>query len=155
MTWGLFHSLEERLRAVQYNLLWPELNLCILSALSIRLNKISSMVPDEPDLLRHVTQLDVRDNKLTELDASVFPRLEVLHCERNCIGRLRAKGCLLKGIYASSNGGSAHGLREWSRQIIVTSRLSSKWKWRTWISLVKKQRSFHTETAPQSLRLSL
>lgn len=63
------------------------------------------MVPDEPDLLRHVTQLDVRDNRLTELDASVFPRLEVLHCERNCITSLKAKGCLLKGIYASNNGG--------------------------------------------------
>ncbi|XP_077376044.1 PH domain leucine-rich repeat protein phosphatase 1 [Festucalex cinctus] len=69
----------------------------------LRLNKISNMVPDEPDLLRHVTQLDVRDNRLTLLDASVFPRLEVLHCERNRIGSLKVKGCLLKGIYASNN----------------------------------------------------
>lgn len=66
------------------------------------------MVPDEPDLLRHVTQLDVRDNRLTDLDASVFPRLEVLHCERNRITGLKAKGCLLKGIYASNNGGFWH-----------------------------------------------
>uniref|UniRef100_A0A672FCB8 protein-serine/threonine phosphatase n=1 Tax=Salarias fasciatus TaxID=181472 RepID=A0A672FCB8_SALFA len=72
--------------------------------IDLRLNKISVMVPDEPDLLRHVTQLDVRDNRLTELDASVFPRLEVLHCERNHISSLKAKGCLLKGIYASNNG---------------------------------------------------
>lgn len=71
--------------------------------IDLRLNKISSMVPDEPDLLRHVTQLDVRDNRLTDLDASVFPRLEVLHCERNCITSLKAKGSLLKGIYASNN----------------------------------------------------
>lgn len=70
----------------------------------VRLNKISIMVPDEPDLLRHVTQLDVRDNRLSELDASVFPRLEVLHCERNHITSLKAKGSLLKGIYASNNG---------------------------------------------------
>ncbi|XP_057713929.1 PH domain leucine-rich repeat protein phosphatase 1 [Corythoichthys intestinalis] len=69
----------------------------------LRLNKISNMVPDEPDLLRHVTQLDVRDNRLTQLDASVFPRLEVLHCERNRITSLKVKGCLLKGIYASNN----------------------------------------------------
>ncbi|XP_067109223.1 PH domain leucine-rich repeat-containing protein phosphatase 1 [Osmerus mordax] len=68
-----------------------------------RLNKITSVVPDEPDLLRHVTQLDVRDNGLEELDASLFPRLEVLHCERNRIGSLKAKGCLLKGLYASHN----------------------------------------------------
>lgn len=71
------------------------------------------MVPDEPDLLRHVTQLDVRDNRLTELDASVFPRLEVLHCERNCIANLKAKGCLLKGIYASNNGGFSFFLFLW------------------------------------------
>uniref|UniRef100_A0A8C4I2B9 protein-serine/threonine phosphatase n=1 Tax=Dicentrarchus labrax TaxID=13489 RepID=A0A8C4I2B9_DICLA len=71
--------------------------------IDLRLNKISSMVPDEPDLLRHVTQLDVRDNRLTDLDASVFPRLEVLHCERNGIVSLKAKGCFLKGIYASNN----------------------------------------------------
>ncbi|XP_076000919.1 PH domain leucine-rich repeat-containing protein phosphatase 1 [Genypterus blacodes] len=71
--------------------------------IDLRLNKISSMVPDEPDLLRHVTQLDVRDNRLKELDASVFPRLEVLHCERNHITSLKAKGCLLKGIYTSNN----------------------------------------------------
>ncbi|KAM8838844.1 PH domain leucine-rich repeat-containing protein phosphatase 1 [Synchiropus picturatus] len=69
----------------------------------LRLNKISSMVPDEPDLLRHVTQLDLRDNGLTELDVSVFPRLEILHCERNSITSLKAKGCLLKAVYASSN----------------------------------------------------
>lgn len=62
------------------------------------------MVPDEPDLLRHVTQLDLRDNQLTELDASIFPRLEVLHCERNHITCLKVKGSLLKGIYASNNG---------------------------------------------------
>ncbi|KAJ0058700.1 hypothetical protein NL108_000408, partial [Boleophthalmus pectinirostris] len=71
--------------------------------IDLRLNKITVMVPDEPDLLRHVTQLDVRDNRLTELDASVFPRLEVLHCERNCIQSLKAKGTLLKGIYAANN----------------------------------------------------
>lgn len=71
--------------------------------IDLRLNKIALMVPDEPDLLRHVTQLDVRDNRLKELDASVFPRLEVLHCERNCIHSLKAKGTLLKGIYASNN----------------------------------------------------
>lgn len=71
----------------------------------VRLNKITSVVPDEPDLLRHVTQLDLRDNRLTELDACVFPKLEVLHCERNRIVCLKAKGSFLKGIYASSNGG--------------------------------------------------
>lgn len=100
----MFPALRERPQPVQLSLIQLELNLLLLSAPSVRLNKISSMVPDEPDLLRHVTQLDVRDNRLTDLDASVFPRLEVLHCERNRIASLKAKGCLLKGIYASNNG---------------------------------------------------
>lgn len=70
----------------------------------LRLNRISSVVPDEPDFLRHVTQLDVRDNRLSELDASLFPRLEVLHCQRNRITRLRLRGSTLKALHASNNG---------------------------------------------------
>eukprot|EP00063_Salmo_salar_P071671 XP_014046506.1 PREDICTED: PH domain leucine-rich repeat-containing protein phosphatase 1-like [Salmo salar] len=69
----------------------------------LRLNKIRVVVPDEPDLLRHVTQLDVRDNGLEELDASLFPRLEVLHCERNHIATLKVKGSMLKAVYAQNN----------------------------------------------------
>ncbi|KAJ8012143.1 hypothetical protein DPEC_G00065610 [Dallia pectoralis] len=69
----------------------------------LRLNKIRVVVPDEPDLLRHVTQLDVRDNRLEVLDASLFPCLEVLHCERNRITSLKAKGFMLKAVYAQSN----------------------------------------------------
>uniref|UniRef100_A0A8C8MP34 protein-serine/threonine phosphatase n=1 Tax=Oncorhynchus tshawytscha TaxID=74940 RepID=A0A8C8MP34_ONCTS len=69
----------------------------------LRLNKIRVVVPDEPDLLRHVTQLDVRDNGLEELDASLFPHLEVLHCERNHIVTLKAKGSMLKAVYAQNN----------------------------------------------------
>uniref|UniRef100_A0A8C7HZG9 PH domain leucine-rich repeat-containing protein phosphatase 2 n=1 Tax=Oncorhynchus kisutch TaxID=8019 RepID=A0A8C7HZG9_ONCKI len=69
----------------------------------LRLNKIRVVVPDEPDLLRHVTQLDVRDNGLEELDASLFPRLEVLHCERNHIATLKVKGSVLKAVYAQNN----------------------------------------------------
>ncbi|KAG9348078.1 hypothetical protein JZ751_004103 [Albula glossodonta] len=40
---------------------------------------------------------------LQELDASLFPRLEVLRCERNRLTSLKAGGNLLKGLYASSN----------------------------------------------------
>lgn len=98
-------SLLYKKRPHSAQLIWTWSNLCLLPVPSVRLNKISSMVPDEPDLLRHVTQLDIRDNRLTDLDASVFPRLEVLHCERNRIASLRVKGYLLKAIYASNNGG--------------------------------------------------
>ncbi|XP_051553414.1 PH domain leucine-rich repeat-containing protein phosphatase 1-like [Myxocyprinus asiaticus] len=77
--------------------------LLTLKHVDLRLNQISSIVPDEPEFLRHMTQLDVRDNRLSELDASVFPRLEVLHCQRNCITRLRLSGCMLKALHAASN----------------------------------------------------
>ncbi|KAJ8376847.1 hypothetical protein SKAU_G00074270 [Synaphobranchus kaupii] len=69
----------------------------------LRLNKICSVVPEEAELLCHVTHLDLRDNQLQELDASLFPRLEVLRCERNRLTSLSAGGGLLKGLYASSN----------------------------------------------------
>ncbi|KAG1933639.1 PH domain leucine-rich repeat-containing protein phosphatase [Pimephales promelas] len=77
--------------------------LLTLKHVDLRLNQISSVVPDEPEFLRHVTQLDVRDNRLSELDVSVFPRLEVLHCQRNRLARLRLRGCTLKAVYASNN----------------------------------------------------
>lgn len=77
--------------------------LLTLKHVDLRLNHISSVIPDEPEFLRHVTQLDVRDNCLNELDASVFPRLEVLHCQRNGIAHLRLRGCMLKALYASNN----------------------------------------------------
>ncbi|KAK7162522.1 hypothetical protein R3I93_006748 [Phoxinus phoxinus] len=77
--------------------------LLTLKHVDLRLNQISSVVPDEPEFLRHVTQLDVRDNRLSELDVSVFPRLEVLHCQRNRLARLRLRGCALKALYASNN----------------------------------------------------
>ncbi|XP_016384469.1 PH domain leucine-rich repeat-containing protein phosphatase 1-like [Sinocyclocheilus rhinocerous] len=88
---------------------WVKCLSCVCSECSelflrlISLNQISSVLPDEPEFLHHVTQLDVRDNRLSELDASVFPRLEVLHCQRNRIRRLRLRGCALKALYASSN----------------------------------------------------
>uniref|UniRef100_A0A663FF18 protein-serine/threonine phosphatase n=1 Tax=Aquila chrysaetos chrysaetos TaxID=223781 RepID=A0A663FF18_AQUCH len=58
---------------------------------------------DEIDFLHHVTQLDLRDNKLGELDATVFNNVEVLHCERNQLVTLKISGYFLKALYASSN----------------------------------------------------
>ncbi|KAL4646432.1 PH domain leucine-rich repeat-containing protein phosphatase 1 [Arapaima gigas] len=79
--------------------------LCLLRVkhVDIRLNHICHLVPDEPDFLQHVTHLDLRDNRLAEVDASLFPRLEVLHCERNCLRSLRLRGTFLKGLFASTN----------------------------------------------------
>lgn len=58
----------------------------------------------EVDFLQHVTQLDLRDNKLGDLNAAVFSSLEVLHCERNQLVTLNVSGSSLKALYATSNG---------------------------------------------------
>lgn len=69
-----------------------------------RLNIIRRLVADDADFLHHVTQLDLRDNKLGDLDATVFNNVEILHCERNQLMSLKISGYLLKALYASSNG---------------------------------------------------
>ncbi|KGL74476.1 PH domain leucine-rich repeat-containing protein phosphatase 1, partial [Tinamus guttatus] len=69
----------------------------------LRLNSIRRLVADDTDFLHHVTQLDLRDNKLGELDATVFSNVEVLHCERNQLVTLKISGYFLKALYASSN----------------------------------------------------
>lgn len=68
------------------------------------MNSIRRLEADEIDFLHHVTQLDLRDNKLGELDATIFNNVEVLHCERNQLVTLKISGYFLKALYASSNG---------------------------------------------------
>lgn len=69
-----------------------------------RLNIIKKLIADEVDFLQHVTQLDLRDNKLGDLDAMIFNNIEVLHCERNQLVTLNICGYFLKALYASFNG---------------------------------------------------
>lgn len=71
---------------------------------SLRLNILRKLIADEVDFVPHVTQLDLRDNKLGDLDAMVFNNIEVLHCERNQLVTLSICGYVLKALYASSNG---------------------------------------------------
>ncbi|XP_054841017.1 PH domain leucine-rich repeat-containing protein phosphatase 1 [Eublepharis macularius] len=71
--------------------------------IDLRLNVIRRLVADDVDFLHHVTQLDLRDNKLGELDATIFNNVEILHCERNQLVTLKISGFLLKALYATSN----------------------------------------------------
>lgn len=75
-----------------------------LFSLLSRLNTIQKIIADGVDFLQHITQLDLRDNKLRELDAMIFNNIEVLHCERNQLATLNVCGYFLKALYASSNG---------------------------------------------------
>ncbi|KAK1172449.1 PH domain leucine-rich repeat-containing protein phosphatase 1-like [Acipenser oxyrinchus oxyrinchus] len=79
------------------------LRLLHVKHVDLRLNKIRRVVQEEPDFLRHITHMDLRDNHLCHLDCTVFTKLEVLHCERNHLAALKVSGCLLKGLYVSSN----------------------------------------------------
>lgn len=74
------------------------------SHFSARLNVIRRLIADDADFLHHVTQLDLRDNKLGELDTTIFNNVEILHCERNQLVTLKLSGYLLKALYATSNG---------------------------------------------------
>lgn len=84
------------------------LNLKILRQLphikhvDLRLNAVRSLVADV-DFLLNITQLDLRDNSMTELDVTTLSNLEVLHCERNHLTSLKMSGYYLKALYASSN----------------------------------------------------
>ena len=99
----------EALLLVTYKgwLVFTALPLVIVSVCVIflsRLNLIRKLVADGVDFLPHVTQLDLRDNQLGNLDATVFSGLEVLHCERNQLVALGLCGCVLKALHAASNG---------------------------------------------------
>ncbi|CAH7190335.1 Phlpp1 [Phodopus roborovskii] len=69
----------------------------------LRLNVLRKLIADEVDFIQHVTQLDLRDNRLGDLDAVIFNNIEVLHCERNQLVTLNVCGYSLKALYASSN----------------------------------------------------
>ncbi|XP_040209534.1 PH domain leucine-rich repeat-containing protein phosphatase 1 isoform X2 [Rana temporaria] len=85
------------------------LNLKILKQLphikhvDLRLNAVRRLVADDVDFLLNITQLDLRDNNVTELDVTMLSNLEVLHCERNHLTSLKISGYYLKALYASSN----------------------------------------------------
>ncbi|XP_055459038.1 PH domain leucine-rich repeat-containing protein phosphatase 1 [Psammomys obesus] len=69
----------------------------------LRLNILRKLAADGVDFVQHVTQLDLRDNQLADLDAMIFHNIEVLHCERNQLVTLNICGYSLKALYASSN----------------------------------------------------
>uniref|UniRef100_A0A4W3J252 protein-serine/threonine phosphatase n=1 Tax=Callorhinchus milii TaxID=7868 RepID=A0A4W3J252_CALMI len=71
-----------------------------------RMPHIKQLDTADMDILPYVTHLDLRDNKLTDLDASVFGNIEVLHCERNQLSSLKVSGYLLKNLFAATNSKS-------------------------------------------------
>jgi len=54
-------------------------------------------------ILEHLTHLDIRDNRVTELDLRSLKSLEYLSCERNTMLSLQLNGTSLKNLFASCN----------------------------------------------------
>ncbi|XP_069767082.1 PH domain leucine-rich repeat-containing protein phosphatase 1 isoform X2 [Narcine bancroftii] len=73
-----------------------------IKQLDLRLNRIAKLEEADADL-QHVTHLDLRDNKLSLLDCTVFHNIEVLRCERNQLTSLKVGGYFLKTLHAASN----------------------------------------------------
>uniref|UniRef100_A0A8C5QJR9 PH domain leucine-rich repeat-containing protein phosphatase 2 n=1 Tax=Leptobrachium leishanense TaxID=445787 RepID=A0A8C5QJR9_9ANUR len=74
-----------------------------LKYIDLRMNHLAQVVGGSMEGIKHVLYVDVRDNRLTELDLSCMGSLEQIHCERNQLTELMLCGFSLRTIYASSN----------------------------------------------------
>lgn len=72
--------------------------------MSSRLNQLQKVTLGDPEQLVHITQLDLRDTGLLELDIMPLCRLELLRCDRNTLYLLRVSGYALKSLHAADNG---------------------------------------------------
>jgi len=50
-----------------------------------------------------LTHVDVRDNRISELDVSAVRTIEYLNCERNAMSSLYLNGTALKNLFAACN----------------------------------------------------
>ena len=67
------------------------------------LNGLRWVTSESPEVIGHVTQLDLRDNGLASLDLSPLGSLETLHCQRNRLQTLTLSGLGLRTLQAASN----------------------------------------------------
>ena len=72
----------------------------------LRLNQLT-LPPSETvkfTIMEHLTHLDIRDNRVTDLDVRCLKTLEYLNCQRNGMFSLQINGNSLKTLFASNNG---------------------------------------------------
>ena len=77
-----------------------------IKKIDLRMNSLS-VSPVEVvkfHLLELVTHLDVRDNKISELDVRSLKALEYLNCSRNSLHTLQVNGAAIKTLVATQNG---------------------------------------------------
>jgi len=73
--------------------------------LDLRLNELTLPMTDTLKfaVLDRLTYLDVRDNRISELDLRVLRSLECLNCERNSMVSLHLSGTSLRSLAAANN----------------------------------------------------
>ncbi|XP_017333014.1 PH domain leucine-rich repeat-containing protein phosphatase 2 isoform X1 [Ictalurus punctatus] len=85
------------------------LELCSLLRMShvknidLRLNGLRSVRSETLEPIKQLIQLDLRDNRLTELNLCATCNLDTLHCERNQLEALTLSGFTLRSLYANNN----------------------------------------------------
>uniref|UniRef100_A0A8C1IZQ1 PH domain leucine-rich repeat-containing protein phosphatase 2 n=1 Tax=Cyprinus carpio TaxID=7962 RepID=A0A8C1IZQ1_CYPCA len=74
-----------------------------IKSIDLRLNGLRCVKSEIPEPVKHLTQLDLRDNQLTSLDLSSACSLETLQCQRNQLGALTLSGFTLRTLHARDN----------------------------------------------------
>ncbi|KAI2662165.1 PH domain leucine-rich repeat-containing protein phosphatase 2 [Labeo rohita] len=74
-----------------------------IKSIDLRLNGLRCVKSETLEPVKHLTQLDLRDNQLTSLDLSSACSLETLQCQRNQLGALTLSGFTLRTLHASNN----------------------------------------------------
>ncbi|KAI7813759.1 PH domain leucine-rich repeat-containing protein phosphatase 2 [Triplophysa rosa] len=74
-----------------------------IKSIDLRLNGLRCVKSETLEPVKHLTQLDLRDNQLTSLDLSSTCSLETLYCQRNQLGFLTLSGFTLRTLHASNN----------------------------------------------------
>uniref|UniRef100_A0A8C2JU04 PH domain leucine-rich repeat-containing protein phosphatase 2 n=1 Tax=Cyprinus carpio TaxID=7962 RepID=A0A8C2JU04_CYPCA len=74
-----------------------------IKSIDLRLNGLRCVKSETLEPVKHLTQLDLRDNQLTSLDLSSACSLETLQCQRNQLGALTLSGFTLRTLHARDN----------------------------------------------------
>ena len=73
------------------------------------------------NVFERLTHVDVRDNRISELDMSAVRTLEYLNCERNAMTSLHVNGTALKNLFAACN---CEYLHQWIDAIALRNLIS-------------------------------
>ncbi|XP_052417358.1 PH domain leucine-rich repeat-containing protein phosphatase 2-like [Carassius gibelio] len=83
--------------------LFSLLRMTHIKSIDLRLNGLRCVKSETLEPVKHLTQLDLRDNQLTSLDLSSACSLESLQCQRNQLRALTLSGFTLRSLHARDN----------------------------------------------------